>query len=304
MASLFKHTIAGSFTSTMHSKPYAAISPSNPALSQEGKTVLVVGGTKGIGHAIARSFGYASASKVIILGRDPEGTTSTATELQKKFDKTKTEILGEVCDISDQSSIAALWSRLEQKGFIVDTLVLNAARFTHLGNLLEAGQSELRADLQTNFWAAMELVELFVKHIKQFPNGKKKAIVNVSTMIIHDTAFSKNQSTYCLSKNACALLLQIVAQETDLSEVQIVSFHPGAIFTPGAKSVGWTEDTIPWDDEDLPGNFAVWAASPEASFLHGRFVWASWDVDELKNGKIRERIDADPKLLKVGVNGL
>jgi hypothetical protein len=26
----------------------------------------------------------------------------------------------------------------------------------------------------------------------------------------------------------------------------------------------------------------VWAASKEAKFLNGRFVWANWDVDELK----------------------
>lgn len=33
---------------------------------------------------------------------------------------------------------------------------------------------------------------------------------------------------------------------------------------------------------ELPANFAVWAASPEAKFLHGKFVWANWDVEELK----------------------
>ena len=26
----------------------------------------------------------------------------------------------------------------------------------------------------------------------------------------------------------------------------------------------------------------VWLASPEAAFLKGKFVWANWDVDELK----------------------
>lgn len=32
----------------------------------------------------------------------------------------------------------------------------------------------------------------------------------------------------------------------------------------------------------LPAHFAVWAASPEAKFLNGKFVWAHWDVGELK----------------------
>jgi hypothetical protein len=45
----------------------------------------------------------------------------------------------------------------------------------------------------------------------------------------------------------------------------------------------------------LPGDFAVWLASPEASFLTGRFVWAQWDVDELLT--LKERLAANPALL-------
>jgi hypothetical protein len=33
---------------------------------------------------------------------------------------------------------------------------------------------------------------------------------------------------------------------------------------------------------ELPGTFVVWAASDEAKFLNGKFVWAHWDVDDLK----------------------
>ena len=54
----------------------------------------------------------------------------------------------------------------------------------------------------------------------------------------------------------------------------------------------------------MAGHFAVWAASDEARFLQGRFVWAKWDIENLKTGKIRERIDEDPQFLRVGVHGL
>lgn len=56
--------------------------------------------------------------------------------------------------------------------------------------------------------------------------------------------------------------------------------------------------------EDLPASFAVWAASKEAEFLHGRFVWASWDVDEISRGEVRKCIDENPNYLRIGVNGL
>lgn len=33
----------------------------------------------------------------------------------------------------------------------------------------------------------------------------------------------------------------------------------------------------------LPADFCVWLASREAAFLKGRYVFANWDVDELKS---------------------
>jgi hypothetical protein len=37
-----------------------------------------------------------------------------------------------------------------------------------------------------------------------------------------------------------------------------------------------------FDLVSLPGSFNLWLASPEARFLKGKFLWANWDVDELK----------------------
>jgi len=55
---------------------------------------------------------------------------------------------------------------------------------------------------------------------------------------------------------------------------------------------------------ELTGAFAVWAASKEAAFLHGRFVWCSWDVEEMATGEFRKSIDEDPYFLKASIVGL
>jgi hypothetical protein len=56
---------------------------------------------------------------------------------------------------------------------------------------------------------------------------------------------------------------------------------------------------------DLPANFSVWAASPEASWLHGHFVWAHWDVNEMKaDPEIQKQLEEDRGYLKIGVQGL
>lgn len=52
------------------------------------------------------------------------------------------------------------------------------------------------------------------------------------------------------------------------------------------------------------GGFAVWSTTEEASFLHGRFAWASWDVNEMINGSVKKRILEDPYYLRVSVVGL
>jgi hypothetical protein len=56
--------------------------------------------------------------------------------------------------------------------------------------------------------------------------------------------------------------------------------------------------------DELCGSFAVWLATKEAGFLHGRFVWSLWDIDELSTGEIRKRIEEDPYFLRISVAGL
>ena len=51
---------------------------------------------------------------------------------------------------------------------------------------------------------------------------------------------------------------------------------------------------------DLPAAFTVWAVSPEARFLNGKFVWAHWDVTELKE---REKEIAGTDKFTLGLLG-
>lgn len=144
--------------------------------------------------------------------------------------------------------------------------------------------------------------------------------MNVSSFAIYDFNITAGKPNYSLTKNASTLAIQQIAKDTNAAETQIVSYHPGGIWTDASRSVGLGKDDFAWDDgepilnvlligadllpDNLPGAFTVWAASPEARFLHGRFVWSSWDVDEMKHGEVAKRIEEDPHFLKIGVLGL
>ncbi|KAM0543341.1 hypothetical protein ACHAO7_009457 [Fusarium culmorum] len=288
-----------------HKKSYAAIDPSGPSLRKTGKTVVITGGNSGIGYAIARGFALAGATRVIILGRRPNIVNEAAAKLQRESDELKwqSHIEGRVCDIADLGSTEALWSSLQSDGIFVDVLVLNAAAYGAIEPILTGGLNKVWGDFESNVRSTLDMTERFYK---QKLDTKAKFLVNISTCAAYMwTTMGGERPTYGLTKNASTLLLQQIAKDTDPTDMQVVSFHPGGILTESSKALGGDaiKDLV-FDDENLPGHFAVWAASPEARFLHGRFVWANWDVAELRDGPVREQIDQDEHFLKVGVEGL
>ncbi|KAJ3539244.1 hypothetical protein NM208_g5570 [Fusarium decemcellulare] len=268
-------------TRKIHKEEYPAVSPSRPALSQAGKTVLITGGSSGIGFEIARDFGKAGADRVIIIGRDQAKVDQAAEQLGRERNGSSSTFEGRSCQIADSDSIDKLWDNLDAERIRVDVLVLNAAMTDQFGKMESLGWRSVWKAFETN-----------------------KYIVSVSTSAIHDFPAASYAPSYSLTKNSATLLLQQLAREFQSTDTQIVSFHPGAILTQGAKGLGADETTLPWDDVNLPASVAVWAASDEAAFLHGRFIWAPWDVEELGSGELRELLDKDEKFLRIGVHGL
>jgi hypothetical protein len=135
---------------------------------------------------------------------------------------------------------------------------------------------------------------------------------------------------YSLTKACGTLALSMVADDIAANEMQIIIFHPGLVYGVEAEKDGIPEHGVfEFDDgklilyhilplpggllywtwsslgtANLPGAFAVWAASPEAKFLHGRYVYAAWDVEELAKPEIMERLEVDRNYLQVSVKGL
>ncbi|KAH7252741.1 hypothetical protein BKA59DRAFT_526235 [Fusarium tricinctum] len=282
-----------------HAKPYESISAQRPELSQTGRTVLVSGGSTGIGHAIARNYCIAGASHVIILGRRSDVVNNAASKLNEEYPSTT--VTARVCDVFDRTQSQQVWDELEKEKTLIDVLILNAVSEPALQPLLEQGADRLWLDFENNVHAPLYLVERFYKQ----PNhNKQKFVASVSTQDIHRWDSAPQMPGYQLTKSSFATVMQQVARDTPEEKMRIISFHPSIVFTEAAKKTGYTEDTLPWTDANLPGGFAVWAASPEAHYLHGRFVWSTWDVNHLGSGDLRARIDSDPWLLKVGVKGL
>ncbi|KAL1840380.1 hypothetical protein VTJ49DRAFT_506 [Mycothermus thermophilus] len=287
---------------TYHKRPYPRISPNQPSLTQASRTVLIVGGSAGIGLAIARAFIHASAATVIVTGRRPSALAEAVARLKAEVPAHgSTAVRGIVSDMADPEASAKLWDGLRNEGVVVGVLVLNAMATGEAKPLVEAGVESVWRAFETNVRGLLDYTERFAR---QEGEGKKY-LINLSTSGIHNyNAETAANPAYSLTKNAGTLAVQLVAKDTDPTALQIISFHPGGVLSESARNAGYDESTMDWDHEDLPGQFAVWLATEEAQFLHGRFVPVWWDVDELSTGPARERIEGDEHFLRIGVVGL
>ncbi|KAF5558617.1 peroxisomal short-chain alcohol dehydrogenase [Fusarium napiforme] len=287
-------------TDKVHAAVYDAIDPSQPSLSQAGRTVLITGGSSGIGYAIAEHFALAGADKVIITGRARPKLDDAIARLARDHGDRDTKFEGVVCQLSDSSSIDQMFDSFGANGVHVDVLVLNAALIID-GTLSSQGWEKTWEQFVVNTRA---LHQLYDRVHKQEQEKGKYYILNVSSGAIHDFRGPTDLASYSLTKGSGTLLMQKLADEKDPSQTQITNFHPGALLTDQVREKGMAEAISNWDDMSLPGAFAVWCASDEAAFLHGRFVWSAWDVEELKSGPIRDRLDNDCQFLRIGVHGL
>ncbi|KAK4206411.1 NAD(P)-binding protein [Rhypophila decipiens] len=303
---------ASNFTKKIHHGPYETISPSRPALSQAGRTVLVTGASMGIGRAIARNFALAHATTVILVARNLETLEATLSELQAAAlaANSPTKYIARQVDISNPTSVSSLFAEFASSGIYIDVLINNAAKISAMQPILTLGPEEVWSQFEANVRGPLILTWHFHNQQPASEAGKKKKyLVNVSTQAIHmfqSNATVQSFPSYSLTKQSGNSLMTFLAQEVDpASDMQIINFHPGVIFNTAwanAPKEYWPE----FDHEDLPGQFAIWAASEEAQFLHGKFLWASWDLDEVmdKEGPIRKYLAENLDFLTVGVVGL
>ena len=291
-------------TKTFHRKTYPSLDPTRPELSAKGKTIIITGGGTGIGAETALYFAKAGASRIGILGRREQPLLDTKARIQAEFPNA--EIVAVPTDVTKQDEVEQAFAKVAGDGRI-DVLISNAAVIGAQGYIKDLSAEEFLSGIVINLQNNFNVTKAFLRYAPE-----DAVIVETNSAAAHLTVGPKF-SSYNIAKAATARFYSSLAFEHP--SFSIFSIQPGAVKTAMSKEAGFepAEDgkerkwkgegsslLTGYDDANLPASFMVWLASPEARFLKGRFLWANWDVDELK-AKAKE-IESS-SLLNIGLIG-
>ena len=183
------------------------------------RVVLITGGTRGIGRALAETL-LRAGDKVAITGTTEDGVVKANSELAR---------LGQaaaiVCDVRDASSAELTARTVVAKFGGIDVLVNNAG--VGVGApIAEMPHDEWDRIIGTNITGVFNCCKAVIPHLRQRGSGW---IVNISSLA------SKNPfpggAAYCASKAAVNAFSEALMQELRFDNIRVSYVLPGSVAT-------------------------------------------------------------------------
>jgi NAD(P)-dependent dehydrogenase (short-subunit alcohol dehydrogenase family) len=189
-------------------------------LDLAGRTAVVIGGTSGIGRAIALGFADAGAD-VVATGRRPQLVDSVTMEIEARGRKS----LRLTCDVGDTVAIEGLLESCLQSFGQVDILV-NCAGRTKRSSTIDMIEEDWNAILDTNLMGTLRACRVFGYHMLQRGYGR---VINIASLTSLVALFEV--AAYGASKAAVASLTRSLAIEWASSGVCVNAIVPGVFRT-------------------------------------------------------------------------
>jgi 3-oxoacyl-[acyl-carrier protein] reductase len=235
--------------------------------SLKGKSVIVTGGSKGIGRGIATVFARQGA-KVTITARGEDALKAAASEIDG-------DVRYEICDVSDWASVQAMMESTAKAQGGVDVVCANAGFFPQT-KIIDMDPAEWDTVMATNLRSSFLCVKAAIPHFEKAGKGR---VVLTSSITGPITGFP-GWSHYGGSKSGQLGFMKTAAMELARYNTTINAVMPGNIYTEGLQDLGkdylaTMAKSIPLkrlgDVEDI-GNAALFFASDEAAYITGQQI--------------------------------
>lgn len=236
-----------------------------------GRVAVVMGGTTGLGYAIAQGLAKAGAD-VVPSSRRQEQVNQVAGEI----DALGRRSLRMTSDVLDRSSVQALHDAVLKAFGKVDILV-NAAGVTHKAPTLEEDEAEWSRVIETNLTGTLRTCQIFGSTMVKAGYGR---IINIASLTSFVAFYQVG--AYAASKAAVASLTKVLAVELGQTGVNVNAIAPGVFPTPlnkklimgtprGEELILRTPMRRFGEAKEVAGT-AVYLASEAASFVNGEIV--------------------------------
>ena len=192
-------------------------------INLDGSVVLVTGGSRGIGRAIAGAL-YDQGARVGVLGRDLARAEAAAAELGERA-------IGVGADVSRADEVGRAVAAVEERLGPVDILVNNAG-LTRDGLLARMSEADWDAVLDANLKGAFLLMKAVSRGMMKRRSGR---IINITSIV--GLIGNPGQANYASSKAGLIGLTKSVARELASRNVLVNAVAPGFIDTDMTRAL-------------------------------------------------------------------
>lgn len=182
-----------------------------------GKIIVVTGGSRGIGLAIARACAAERAS-IAIVGRDRKALAHAAKKVGRK-------VLAIPADLTQPKQVTRVFSRIRERFGHIDVLVNNAGVFTYKP-FVETTLADWQHNIETNLTAVFLTTRAA---LPLFERSRAAHLINILSVSSRE-AFPKC-SAYTASKFGALGLTRVLGQELRELGIRVTAVLPGVTNT-------------------------------------------------------------------------
>ena len=240
-------------------------------MSESGRVVVITGGSRGIGRAIALRFAEENA-KIIIIHYDPDESASD--ETLSILSEKGVEAESHKIDVSSKESVSDIFKDILSRFGRVDVLVNNAG-ITRDNMFMRMSEADWDLVMNVNLKSVFNCTQAVIRSMIK---KRKGAIVNIAS--VAGQIGNAGQANYSASKAGIMGFTKTIAREVGSRNITVNAVAPGFIDTemtaalPDDVKESYLEQ-IPLKRLGSPEDVAdtvYWLSSDSAGYITGQTI--------------------------------